>query len=274
MPELPEVEVIKNIIKPLLMGKIISYSIVRIKKLKYIISKNIVKINNQKILNIKRRGRYILIILLQNTIIIHLGMTGKLFIINNIKKNILTYNKHDHIDLIINHNLILRYTDIRRFGFWLWEKKNYKKNIFLKKLGPEPLEYKFNDIYLYNISRKKNVPIKILLMNNNIVTGIGNIYANESLFKSNIMPTRQSKTLNFQEITYLVKNIKYILNKSIKHGGSTIINYRLPNKNIGNYSKYFYVYGRENKFCKKCSTIITKIKQRNRSTFFCYKCQK
>ncbi|QJC36284.1 bifunctional DNA-formamidopyrimidine glycosylase/DNA-(apurinic or apyrimidinic site) lyase [Enterobacteriaceae endosymbiont of Donacia cincticornis] len=273
MPELPEVEVIKNIIKPLLRGKIINYSIVRIKKLKYIISNNIIKINNQKILNIKRRGRYILLILINNTIIIHLGMTGKLFIMNNIK-NSSQYHKHDHIDLIIDNNLILRYTDVRKFGFWLWETKNYKTNIFLKKLGPEPLTNEFNNLYLYNISRKKKIPIKILIMDNKIVTGIGNIYANESLFLSKILPIRISNNLNFQEITFLVKNIKFILNKSIKYGGSTIISYQLPNKNIGTYSKYFYVYRKENKLCKICHTKIIKINQRNRSTFFCKKCQK
>ncbi|QJC35044.1 bifunctional DNA-formamidopyrimidine glycosylase/DNA-(apurinic or apyrimidinic site) lyase [Enterobacteriaceae endosymbiont of Donacia piscatrix] len=273
MPELPEVEVIKNMIKPLLKGKIINYSIVRTKKLKYIISDNIIKINNQKILNIKRKGRYILLLLVSNTIIIHLGMTGKLFIINK-TKNFFRFHKHDHIDLIINNNLILRYTDIRKFGFWLWEEKDYKKNIFLKKLGPEPLTNKFNNLYLYNISRKKNISIKILIMDNTIVTGIGNIYANESLFISKILPMRISSDLNFQEITFLVQNIKYILNKSIKYGGSTIIDYRLPDKNIGNYFKYFYVYGKKNKLCKICYTKITKINQRNRSTFFCYKCQK
>ncbi|QJC33065.1 bifunctional DNA-formamidopyrimidine glycosylase/DNA-(apurinic or apyrimidinic site) lyase [Enterobacteriaceae endosymbiont of Donacia semicuprea] len=271
MPELPEVEVTKKIIKPYLKGKIINYSIVRNKKLKYFVSDNIVKINNQKILDIKRRGRYIIIILVNNTIIIHLGMTGKLFLIN---KQYYSYNKHDHIDLIINNNLILRYTDTRKFGFWLWGEKNYQENIFLKKLGPEPLEYSFNNIYLYNFTQKKNIFIKIMLMDNNIVTGIGNIYANEILFLSKILPTRISNTLNFEEITLLVKNIKFILNKSIKYGGSSICDYRQPNGNIGNFYKYFFVYGKKDKLCKICKKKIIKIILRNRSTFFCNKCQK
>ncbi|QJC37515.1 bifunctional DNA-formamidopyrimidine glycosylase/DNA-(apurinic or apyrimidinic site) lyase [Enterobacteriaceae endosymbiont of Donacia thalassina] len=272
MPELPEVEVIKNMILPYLKEKIINYSIIRTKKLKYIIPNNIIKINNQKILDIKRRGRYIIIILLKNTIIIHLGMTGKLCILN--KNDNIFYSKHDHIDLIIDNNLILRYTDVRKFGFWLWEIKNYKKNVFLKKLGTEPLTTKFNNLYLYNFTKKKNIAIKILLMDNKIVTGIGNIYANESLFLSKISPVRISNTLNFKEITILVKNIKNILYKSIKYGGSTICNYKLPNNNIGNFSKYFFVYGKKDKLCKICKNKITRIFQRNRSTFFCYKCQK
>ncbi|QJC35886.1 bifunctional DNA-formamidopyrimidine glycosylase/DNA-(apurinic or apyrimidinic site) lyase [Enterobacteriaceae endosymbiont of Donacia sparganii] len=271
MPELPEVEVIKNMIKPFLKGKKINYSIVRNKKLRYIIPDDIITIKNQKILNIKRRGRYILLILFNNTIIIHLGMTGKLSIINN--QNIFSYDKHDHIDLIISKNIILRYTDIRRFGFWLWEKKNYEKNIFLKKLGLEPLKNKFNNLYLYNFTKKKNISIKILIMDNKIVTGIGNIYANESLFLSKILPIRISNTLSLKEITILVKKIKYILYKSIKCGGSTINNYKLPNNNNGTYSKYFFVYGRQNKLCKICKKKIIKIIQRNRSTFFCNKCQ-
>ncbi|QJC37922.1 bifunctional DNA-formamidopyrimidine glycosylase/DNA-(apurinic or apyrimidinic site) lyase [Enterobacteriaceae endosymbiont of Donacia bicoloricornis] len=272
MPELPEVEVIKNMIKPFLKGKIINYSIVRTKKLKYIIPINIFKIKNKKILDIKRRGRYIIIILLKNTIIIHLGMTGILSIINN--KNNIFYDKHDHIDLIINNNFILRYTDIRKFGFWIWETKDYKKNIFLKKLGPEPLKNKFNNLYLYEFTKKKNIYIKTLIMDNKIVTGIGNIYANESLFLSKISPFRISHTLNLKEITILVKNIKYILYKSIKYGGSTINNYKLPNNNIGNFTQYFFVYGRKNKLCKICKEQIISKTQRNRSTFFCYKCQK
>ncbi|QJC34294.1 bifunctional DNA-formamidopyrimidine glycosylase/DNA-(apurinic or apyrimidinic site) lyase [Enterobacteriaceae endosymbiont of Donacia cinerea] len=272
MPELPEVEVIKNIIKPSLKGKIINYSIIRTKKLKYIISDNIIKINNQKILDVKRRGRYIIIILLKNTIIIHLGMTGILSILSH--KNMYLYTKHDHIDLIIDNHLILRYTDIRKFGFWLWEIKNYKKNIFLKKLGPEPLNNNFNSLYLYKYTQKKNIAIKILLMDNKVVTGIGNIYANESLFLSKILPIRISSTLNLQEIQTLVKNIKYILYKSIKYGGSTINNYRLPNNNIGNFSKYFLVYAKKNQLCQICKEKIIRIFQRNRSTFFCSKCQK
>ncbi|QJC32265.1 bifunctional DNA-formamidopyrimidine glycosylase/DNA-(apurinic or apyrimidinic site) lyase [Enterobacteriaceae endosymbiont of Donacia versicolorea] len=271
MPELPEVEVIKNMIKPFLKGKIINYSIIRNRKLKYFISKYIINIKNQKIFDIKRRGRYIIIILLNNTIIIHLGMTGKLFLIH--KQN-LSYSKHDHIDLIVNNNLILRYTDIRKFGFWLWEKKNYKNNIFLQRLGPEPLEDSFNNIYLYNITQKKSIFIKIILMNNNIVTGIGNIYANESLFLSRILPTRKSNTLTFKEITFLVKNIKFILNKSIKHGGSSISNYNQPNGNVGNFYKYFFVYGKKDKLCKICKKKIIRIFLRKRSTFFCNKCQK
>ncbi|QJC31844.1 bifunctional DNA-formamidopyrimidine glycosylase/DNA-(apurinic or apyrimidinic site) lyase [Enterobacteriaceae endosymbiont of Donacia tomentosa] len=270
MPELPEVEVIKNMIKPYLEKKIISYAIVRNKKLKYLIPRNIVNIHNQKILNIKRRGRYIIIILLYNSIIIHLGMTGNLFII---EKDMLSYGKHDHIDLIMDNNIILRYTDSRKFGFWLWETKNYKDNIFLKKLGPEPLKNEFNSKYLYKFTKKKNIPIKILLMDNCIVTGIGNIYASESLFLSKILPTRISKTLNFKEINILVKNIKYILNKSIKYGGSSIKDYRQPNRKIGNFHKLLFVYGKQNKLCKICCTKIIKIKQRNRSTFFCSKCQ-
>ncbi|QJC38325.1 bifunctional DNA-formamidopyrimidine glycosylase/DNA-(apurinic or apyrimidinic site) lyase [Enterobacteriaceae endosymbiont of Donacia marginata] len=272
MPELPEVEVIKNVIKPFLKGKIINYSIIRTKKLRYMIPINIFKIKNQKILDVKRRGRYIIIILFKNTIIIHLGMTGILSIINN--KNNIFYHKHDHIDLIINNNFTLRYTDIRKFGFWLWENKNYKKNIFLKKLGPEPLENNFNSLYLYNYTKKKNIYIKILLMDNSIVTGIGNIYANESLFLSKISPFRISNTLNIKEITILTRNIKSILYRSIKYGGSTISNYKLPNHNIGNFSQYFLVYGRKNKLCKICKTQIIRKIQRNRSTFFCCKCQK
>ncbi|QJC30160.1 bifunctional DNA-formamidopyrimidine glycosylase/DNA-(apurinic or apyrimidinic site) lyase [Enterobacteriaceae endosymbiont of Plateumaris sericea] len=270
MPELPEIEVIKNIILPYLKGYIINYSIVRNIKLKYLIPKEIINISNQKIIDIKRRGRYIIFLLQNNSIIIHLGMTGNLLIIN--KKNIKIF-KHDHIDLIINNNIILRYSDVRRFGFWIWCNKNYKENIFLKKLGLEPLSNEFNKIYLYKITQKKKIPIKVLLMMNEIVVGIGNIYSNESLFISKILPYRKSNTLTFIEIDILIKNIKYILYKSIINGGTSICNYINPYNKKGSFNKFIFVYGRNNKLCKICKTKIVKIIQRNRSTFFCSVCQ-
>ncbi|QJC29272.1 bifunctional DNA-formamidopyrimidine glycosylase/DNA-(apurinic or apyrimidinic site) lyase [Enterobacteriaceae endosymbiont of Plateumaris rustica] len=269
MPELPEIEIIKNIISPYLKGYNINYSIVRNKKLKYLIPKEIININNQKIINIKRRGRYIIFLLQNNSIIVHLGMTGNLLIIKKYKKIL----KNDHIDLIINNNIILRYSDIRKFGFWIWSDKNYKKNKFLNKLGPEPLNNKFNSTYLYQITQIKKIPIKVLLMMNEIVVGIGNIYSNESLFISKILPYRKSNTLTFIEIDILVKNIKHILYISIKNGGTSICNYIDPYGKKGNFSKFLFVYGRNNKLCKICKTKIFKMIHRNRSTFFCSICQ-
>ncbi|QJC28384.1 bifunctional DNA-formamidopyrimidine glycosylase/DNA-(apurinic or apyrimidinic site) lyase [Enterobacteriaceae endosymbiont of Plateumaris braccata] len=269
MPELPEIEVIKNLIYPFLKGYNITYSIVRNKKLKYLIPKEIIFINNQKIINVKRRGRYIILILQNNSIIIHLGMTGNLLIIKDNKK----INKNDHIDLIIDNHIILRYSDIRKFGFWIWYNKNYKNNVFIKKLGPEPLTKSFNNLYLYKITQKKKIPIKVLLMMNEIVVGIGNIYSNESLFISKILPYRKANTLTFTEINILVKKIKYILYKSIKNGGTSICNYIDPYGKKGNFSKFLFVYKRNNKLCKICQTKIFKMIHRNRSTFFCSVCQ-
>ncbi|QJC28828.1 bifunctional DNA-formamidopyrimidine glycosylase/DNA-(apurinic or apyrimidinic site) lyase [Enterobacteriaceae endosymbiont of Plateumaris consimilis] len=270
MPELPEIEVIKNIIYPYLKGNNINYSIIRNRKLKYLIPQEIISISNEKIINIKRRGRYIIFILKNNSIIIHLGMTGNLLIIQNNKK-IKTY---DHIDLVINNHIILRYSDIRKFGFWIWyNSKHYKNSIFIKKLGPEPLTNTFNSLYLYRITQKKKIPIKVLLMMNEIVVGIGNIYSSESLFISKILPYRKANTLTFIEISILVKNIKYILYKSIKNGGTSIYNYIDPYGRKGNYSKFLFVYKRNNKLCKICKTKILKMIHRNRSTFFCSVCQ-
>ncbi|QJC30596.1 bifunctional DNA-formamidopyrimidine glycosylase/DNA-(apurinic or apyrimidinic site) lyase [Enterobacteriaceae endosymbiont of Neohaemonia nigricornis] len=270
MPELPEVEVIKTIIKNKIKNNIINYAIIRTNKLRYNIPSEIFTLYNQKIINVKRRGRYLILILLNNAIIIHLGMSGSLTII---KKNILP-TKHDYIDLIINNKFVLRYNDPRKFGFWLWESLQYKTNIFLSKLGLEPLHVEFNNLYMYNIIQTKKIPIKVLLMENNIITGVGNIYANESLFLSKILPFRVAKDLSFIEITNLVKNIKYILTQSIIYGGTTINNYKQPNNILGNFTQYLHVYNKANQPCYICNTMIIKIYQRNRSSFYCPNCQK
>ncbi|QJC31426.1 bifunctional DNA-formamidopyrimidine glycosylase/DNA-(apurinic or apyrimidinic site) lyase [Enterobacteriaceae endosymbiont of Macroplea mutica] len=272
MPELPEVEVIKQLIKKELQNTIISFAIVRTNKLRYNIPDEISTINNQKIIDIKRKGRYIILILLYNTIIIHLGMTGNLIIF---KTNLIAPTKHDHIDLIINNNWILRYNDPRKFGFWLWETQYYIQNNFLQKLGIEPLHDKFNAFYLYQKTKYSKMPIKVLLMTNSIVTGIGNIYANEILFFSKILPFRKSNSLCYNEVKLVVIYTKKILMKSIKYGGTTISNYKQPNQNIGKFTQYLCIYNKAKQLCCKCQkNIIQKILQRNRSSFFCIYCQK
>lgn len=269
MPELPEVENIVNDIKAILVNKIILYVIVINVKLRWHIPIEIRKLKNVRILNIYRRGRYIIFKLSSGYIVIHLGMTGSLFLL--FRK--LTYRKHDHLDLCISNDIVLRYFDVRRFGFWLWFNDKKSKNIFFNKFGPEPLSNNFNYFYLYKLTRFKRISIKNLLMNNKYVVGIGNIYANESLFYSKIMPIRLSMSITFNECILLVNVIKKILLNAIKNNGTTIKDFRRINGKSGSFKKYLQVYGRKNKLCNECNNLLIYFKQNGRSSFFCKYCQ-
>ncbi|WWO98748.1 MAG: bifunctional DNA-formamidopyrimidine glycosylase/DNA-(apurinic or apyrimidinic site) lyase [Candidatus Dasytiphilus stammeri] len=268
MPELPEIETICRGMKFSLIGKTIIHSVIHNGGLKKPVSKEIYTLHYQKILNIQRRARYILIQLPLGYIMIHLGMSGSLriFPFNTIVK------KNDHIDLIINNGKILRYTDPRRFGMWLWSNSPYTSEQ-LKELGPEPLTNDFSDNYLFSRSRNQRVAVKSWLMDNKFVVGIGNIYSNECLFLAGILPLRLISTLNFLESQCLVNTIKKVLLHAIILGGTTLRDFWDINGKSGYFGNELKVYGRAGKPCWKCGTIIKRIKYKQRSTFFCCKCQ-
>ncbi len=270
MPELPEVEHITNSLKSLIINKKIKKIKIYNTKLKFSISKKFYYLKNQIILKIKRYSKYILIQVTKGFILIHLGMTGNIIILKKKKK----INKYIFIDIYLEKNILIRYEDVRKFGFWLFFSTKEKVNKILNKLGPEPLTKNFNSKYLFNITKKRNICIHQLIMKNNILSGIGNIYSNESLFSSKILPYRKSKSLNYIEIKKLVKNIKIILKKAIIAKGTTIKNFKNTNENLGNFQFQLNVYGRKNNPCYLCSNIIKSIKKYNRSLFFCDKCQK
>ncbi len=270
MPELPEIEVIKQELKYFFLNQTITKTKIYTKKLKYKITKEIKNLNNQKIKNIKRYSKYIIITTNKGFLLIHLGMSGNIFILN---KN-LTLSKHDHIELHFNNKKIIRYNDTRKFGFWLWYKNKKKINNILSKLGPEPLTKEFNYKYLFKITQKRKICIHQLIMNKNIISGIGNIYANESLFLSKIIPYRKSNSLTKKEIKILTKKIKFILNKSIKLKGTIKRNKKLLNKNKGLFKKKLKIYRKNKKKCPKCYKKIKVVKNYGRSLYFCDSCQK
>ncbi len=268
MPELPEIETIKKELKKNCLNKKINNIIIYNNKLKYNISKKIKKIKKQIIINIKRYSKYLIIKTKKYYLLIHLGMSGNILLINNIKKT-----KHDHWDIILNNKKIIRYNDIRRFGYLLIFNSKKKINKIILKLGPEPLKKKFNTNYLFKITKKKKICIHNLIMNNKIVSGIGNIYANESLFLSKIKPYRKSNTLNYKEIKILVSNIKLILKKALFYKGTTIRNYKNINSNYGFFQNKLKIYKKSNQKCSICNNIIQKIKKYGRNLYFCKKCQ-
>ena len=288
MPELPEVEVVKKSLESQINNLIIKKVQVNDGNLRYEVKKrDINKIINQKILRIKRRSKYLLFFLTRNiSIIIHLGMTGKFFILNkNLKRKKLSFyyeeedysKKHNRLIFFFNNNLKLIYNDIRKFGFIkVVLTKDLNTNFHLKLLGPEPLKKNFNFHYFKNYIIKRRRTIKNLLMDQKFVSGLGNIYVNEILFLSRIKPKRKIDKLNNQEINKIIINTKKILKKAIEFGGSSIKNFLSSAGKKGNFQQHFNVYGKKGYNCPNidCNAVIKKITIDNRASFFCSKCQK
>ncbi len=268
MPELPEVETSRRGIEPHLVGNILHYAIVRNSKLRWPVSEKIKTLLDEPILSVKRRAKYLLIELNQGWIIVHLGMSGSVRILPEEQPE----EKHDHIDLVFRDGKVLRYTDPRRFGAWLWCEDLATSSV-LAHLGPEPLSAQFNAQYLYQQSKNKKIAIKPWLMDNKLVVGVGNIYANEALFSSGIMPDRKANSLTEQECDVLVNAIKAVLTRSIEQGGTTLKDFLQSDGKPGYFAQELFVYGHKDKACLICGHTIESIKQGQRSTFFCRHCQ-
>jgi len=287
MPELPEVEVVKKSLETKLKNLIIKKVNIINNKLRYKIdNKQFDKIKGKKIISIQRRSKYLLINLSKDfTILAHLGMTGKFFIIDNNKKyktsfyySLKTKNaKHDHLILIFNKKIKVVYNDVRKFGFVkIYNSKDVLNCGHLISLGPEPLSKNFNSHHFIKNILNKKTKIKDLLMNQKFVAGLGNIYCNEVLFLCKISPTRSINKVNQKEIKKIVKFIKKILKQAILLGGSSIKNFSSTEGLDGNFQQNFNVYGKENASCSRsnCPGTIKKVIISNRSSFFCPKCQK
>jgi len=287
MPELPEVEVVKKSLERKLKNLTIKKVFINNNKLRYKIeSKEFSKIEGLKIISVKRRSKYLLINLEQNlTILAHLGMTGKFFILDRNKKYKTSFyysfkkndSKHDHITFFLNKGFKLIYNDVRKFGFIkLFQSQNIYKCNHLKLLGPEPLTKDFNTSYVNNYFFNKKTKIKDLLMNQKFVAGLGNIYCNEILFLCKISPNKIVEKINKKKLIQLVKFTKKILKKSISQGGSSIKDFASTEGLNGTFQQKFKVYNREKSKCKtkKCQGKIKKIYTSGRSSFFCPRCQK
>lgn len=271
MPELPEVETSRRGIKPHILNKKVIDVIVRQKQLRWPIPSALKKqLIGHKIQQVERRGKYILLRTQAGTVILHLGMSGSLRILN---KSVAA-EKHDHFDILFNNNKVLRLRDPRRFGSVLWTTSDPLKHKLLINLGPEPLSEEFTAEYLFALSRSRKVVIKTFLMNSHIVVGVGNIYANESLFRAGINPKRAANKISLARYQKLVPAIKSILEKSIEQGGTTLKDFINEDGKPGYFQQTLAVYGRASKPCIQCGKIITQITQAQRSTFYCSQCQR
>ena len=286
MPELPEVEIVKRSLKNKVNHKQIKKIIISNRNLRFKIQKNFENIlEGRSITGVSRFSKYIILTLESYYCLIHLGMSGTLHLIKYKKSekttNLSFYHsqilpkKHNHVKIKFS-NFTIIYNDPRRFGFFklLNSKKELKK--YFQKFGPDATSSKFNLKYIKNklINKKKN--IKNLLLDQNFVSGIGNIYSNEILFYCKINPIKIAKKLSNKEIIKLIKYSKLVLNLSIKLGGSSIKDFKNTKGITGLFQNNFKVYNRENKNCvrKNCNGKIIKIFISNRSSFFCELCQK
>lgn len=271
MPELPEVETSVRGVSPYLVGQTLRQIIVRQPKLRWAVSAEIMSMQNATIQAIDRRAKYLIIRTNQGDIIVHLGMSGSLSILQANQQN--TVGKHDHVDLITENGTILRYNDPRKFGCWLWARQAENHEL-LRKLGPEPLSENFTCDYLFAKSRKKTTACKTFIMNNDIVVGVGNIYACESLFMAGIHPELAAQNLTKKQCECLVKVIKEVLTKAIIQGGTTLKDFIQPDGKPGYFAQVLQVYGRKGEECNDCGTLIETKVIGQRNTYFCPKCQK
>jgi formamidopyrimidine-DNA glycosylase len=286
MPELPEIEIVKKSLSKIVNKSKITNIRIYNKNLRYKISNSFAKeLIGEKILKISRRSKYLIFHFKEKILLVHFGMSGKILLMkgNNTKlfKTSFYYNlniikKHNHLYFAFNNGNKLIYNDVRRFGFFkLYNTTKLDQIPFLKKLGLEPFSRKFNMKYFIRFSKKRKINIKSLLMDQRFVSGLGNIYVNEVLFISKIMPLRACNTLNTTEIKKLILNIKKILKLSISKGGSSIKDFKNTQGKSGNFQQFFQVYGHENKICSRisCKGLIENISISNRSSFYCNKCQ-
>lgn len=271
MPELPEVETTRRGIEPHLLDRKIKRVIVRNRQLRWPVSPKLAKAaTGSRVHSVRRRAKYLLIGTDTGTIIIHLGMSGSLRILPSSTPA----EKHDHFDLVIENNLVLRLRDPRRFGAVLWTGKDPLKHKRLVGLGPEPLTDQFNTDTIHKQASGRVLPVKTFIMTAKIVVGVGNIYASEALFRAGIHPETATGKISTQRLDRLVMAIKSVLSQAIEQGGTTLKDFTGSDGKPGYFSQSLNVYGREGKNCYQCNGVIRRLVIGQRSTFYCPRCQR
>lgn len=273
MPELPEVEVTRQGVAPHLEGKTITGVILRHAGLRWPFPPQLPALLSGKVVrSVARRAKYLLVQFDHGTLIIHLGMSGHLRIV----PASLPPGKHDHID-IVTGEAALRMTDPRRFGAVLWHDAadgDVEEHTQLRFLGVEPFSDKFNAHLLHRQTRKRSAAIKQVLLAGDIVVGVGNIYASESLFKAGIHPATAAGRISLARYEKLTTTIRETLAAAIEKGGSTLRDFVGVDGQSGYFQQTYFVYDRAGEACRICGTPIRQIKQGQRSTFYCTRCQK
>lgn len=271
MPELPEVETTRRGIAPHLVGHEVATVVVRHPQLRWPVPRGLAgTLRGQRIGAVERRGKYLLLRFAHGTLILHLGMSGSLRLIPAATPA----GKHDHFDLVLDSGLALRLTDPRRFGAVLWTTADPAEHTLLRDLGPEPLGREFGGEYLYHTSRKRRTAIKVFIMDSKVVVGVGNIYASEALFRAGIHPGRAAGSLSRARCDRLAAAIKAVLREAIQQGGTTLRDFTGSDGRPGYFAQALRVYGRAGATCLSCGTTLRQMRQGQRATYYCPRCQR
>ncbi|MBW3141227.1 bifunctional DNA-formamidopyrimidine glycosylase/DNA-(apurinic or apyrimidinic site) lyase [Ferrimonas balearica] len=270
MPELPEVEVTRLGIAPHLEGRVVEEVIVRNPRLRWPVDPLIQQLVGQTILSVTRRAKYLLVDTEAGVLILHLGMSGSLRVLEPVPEP----GKHDHLDLVLDSGAVLRLNDPRRFGAAIWWQLPLDAQPLLNKLGPEPLTAAFNADQLATALKGKTSAIKTALMDNHVVVGVGNIYANEALFAAGIHPKRAAGNLSKARLAKLVEEVKAVLARAIQQGGTTLKDFTQADGKPGYFVQQLNVYGRGGQACVQCGAQLKEIKLGQRATVYCGHCQR
>lgn len=270
MPELPEVETTRRGIAPHVTGRRVVHVLVRQPALRWPVSDDLAQsLTGQLIESVDRRGKYLLFNTRSGRMMIHLGMSGSLRVLPGTTPP----ETHDHIDIGLADERILRYRDPRRFGsvFWLPDGESHS---LLASLGPEPLNDSFDGRYLFERSRNRKAPVKTFIMDSHVVVGVGNIYANEALFQSGISPVRAAGRVSAARFDMLVMAIKDVLSRAISAGGTTLRDFVREDGSPGYFRHDLAVYGRGGAPCQHCESPLKEIRLGQRTTVYCARCQR
>ena len=270
MPELPEVETTRRGIAPFCECIQVAAVTVYNSKLRWPVPDDLAAhLEQQEILEVTRRAKYLLLRFNRGTLIIHLGMSGSLRVITDDAP----LQRHDHIELTLATGVRLRYNDPRRFGCWLWT-QDPENHPLLKNLGPEPLAPEFTGHYLHTQAKNRKVAVKSFIMNGHIVVGVGNIYANEALFSAGIHPQRPAGNISLARYNQLANHIRDTLSAAIEMGGTTLRDFVNSDGKPGYFAQSLRAYGRGGKPCVTCTSTLKEVRMSQRTTVYCPKCQR
>jgi len=271
MPELPEVETTRRGVEPQVAGRRIHALQVYDRRLRWPVPGDLqLHLVGRSIDRVDRRSKYLLFRLGLDTLLVHLGMTGSLRVFHTLPPR----RAHDHVDLTMEGGVTLRYNDPRRFGAILWLPGGEPEHALLASLGPEPFDPAFDAPYFWRETRRRTAAIKLALMDNHLVVGVGNIYANEALFRAGIRPTTPSHRLTRPRLARLVDAVRAVLTEAIAKGGSTLRDYVDATGEPGYFQLEYFVYGREDAPCRVCGTPIRHRRLGGRASFWCPTCQR
>ena len=270
MPELPEVETTRLGLAPFLHGRTITSVKLRRSDLRWGVSSEIVhSLESKPVLGIRRRAKYLLLDVPHGSALLHLGMSGCLRLVTADHP----LGAHDHVDIVLDSSLILRFTDPRRFGCLLWQAEGELHEL-LRDLGPEPLSPEFSGDYMYERSLKRTANVKSVLMNQHIVVGVGNIYAVETLFRAGIAPGRAAGRVSRKRYSLLAQVVKEVLTNAINSGRTALRDFAHPDAMPGYFKQELAVYGRQGMPCITCGRLLSEGRLGNRATVWCSRCQK